>query len=124
MNEHTKTLNGETTMNTGFTTENVNLEGTSLQGYITCSYDTLCEVFGQPEGGDGHKTQAEWAVKTDDGTVFAIYDWKEHKPVYDVTEWNIGGKTTQAVEALHTIVNAALDERAKYAVRIETLRHF
>lgn len=107
-----------------FTTDNVNLSGTSLQGFITCSYDTLCEVFGHPHGGDGHKTQAEWAVKTDDGTVFAIYDWKESQPVYEVTEWNVGGKDGNAVAVLHQIVNERLDERAKYATRIETIRHF
>lgn len=114
----------EKTMDIGFTTQNVNVEGTSLQGYITCSYDTLCEVFGQPYGGDGYKTQAEWLVKTDEGVVFAIYDWKEHQPVYDVTEWNIGGKTSEAVSALHTIIEQKLEEKAKYAVRIEKLRHF
>lgn len=121
---YSKHLTEKKKMKTGFTTNNVNLDGTSLQGYITCSYDTLCEVFGQPYGGDGYKTQAEWAIKTDDGTVFAIYDWKVNQPVYEVTEWNIGGKNANAVAALHQIVNAALDERAKYAVRIETLRYF
>ena len=109
---------------TTFTSKNVNADGTSLQGFITCSYDTLCEVFGEPIGGDGHKTRAEWEGKTSDGTVFTIYDWKESQPIGDVTNWHIGGRDTKSVQAIHDIVNETLGEQAKYTTRLETIRTF
>jgi len=110
-------------MTTGFTTEGVSIDGTSLQGYITCSYDTLCEVFGEPTNGDGYKTQAEWNGKLGE-TVFTIYDWKEHQDIYDVTDWHIGGHSKDSVELVHKIVTDRLGDTAKYAVRLEQLRWF
>jgi hypothetical protein len=109
---------------TTFTSKNVDVNGTSLQGFITCSYDTLCEVFGEPIGGDGYKTRAEWEGKTSDGTVFTIYDWKERQPIGDVTDWHIGGRDTKSVQAIHDIVNETLGEQAKYTTRLETIRTF
>ncbi len=110
-------------MTNGFTTNGVNVNGTSLQGYITCSYDTLVEVFGEPMEGDGYKTQAEWTGKSGD-TVFTIYDWKEDQDIYDVTDWHIGGHGLSAVEVVHNIVNDRLGGKAKYAVRFDLLRRF
>lgn len=110
-------------MTTTFTTKGINVNGTSLQGYITCSYDTLVEVFGEPMEGDGYKTQAEWAGKSGD-TVFTIYDWKEEQDIYDVTDWHIGGYGLSAVEVVHNIVNDRLGGKAKYAVRFDLLRRF
>jgi hypothetical protein len=109
---------------TSFTSKNVDVNGTSLQGFITCSYDTLCEVFGMPIGGDGYKTRAEWEGKTSDGTVFTIYDWKESQPIGDVTNWHIGGRDTKSVEVIHNIVNESLGDRAPHATRLETFRTF
>ena len=109
---------------TTFTTKNVNADGTSLQGFITCSYDTLCEVFGMPMNGDGYKTRAEWEGKTSDGTVFTIYDWKEEQRIGDVTNWHIGGRDSNSVRVVHEIVNDSLGEYAKYATRFETFRIF
>ena len=104
---------------TTFTRKNVDVNGTYLQGHITCSYNTLCEVFGDPTGGDGYKTRAEWEGKTSDGTVFTIYDWKESQPIDDVTQWHIGGRDDDAVRVVSEIVNEVLGERAPYATRFE-----
>jgi len=104
---------------TTFTRKNVDINGTYLQGHITCSYNTLCEVFGDPTGGDGYKTRAEWEGKTSDGTVFTIYDWKESQPIVDVTQWHIGGRDDDAVRVVSEIVNEVLGERAPYATRFE-----
>ena len=70
-----------------------------LQGYITASYDTLVEVFGEPtygpeDSGDG-KVSTEWEI----GTV-RLYDWKEESA--DVCrqgeyKWHIGGMSDAAV---------------------------
>ena len=110
-------------MTAQFTTEDVDANMTSLQGYITCSYDTLVEVFGEPSNGDGYKTQAEWTGKSGD-TVFTIYDWKEDQSIYDVTDWHIGGHGRSAVETVHNIVNESLGGKAKYATRFDLLRWF
>ena len=104
---------------TTFSTRNVDVNGTSLQGFITCSYNTLCEVFGDPTGGDGYKTRAEWEGKTSDGTVFTIYDWKESQPIDDVTQWHIGGRDDNAFRVVGEIVNEVLGERAPHATRFE-----
>ena len=103
-------------MTTGFTTEGVSTNMTSLQGYITCSYDTLVEVFGEPMEGDGYKTQAEWVGKLGD-TVFTIYDWKENQDSFDVTDWHIGGHGHTAVEVVQNIINEKIGDTAKYIVR-------
>ena len=111
-------------MTTKFTTNGVDANMTSLQGYITCSYDTLVEVFGEPTGnGDGYKVQAEWVGRSG-GTTFTIYDWKEDQEIYDVTEWHIGGTGQNAVEVVHNIVKEKLGDTAKYAVRFDQLRWF
>lgn len=75
----------------------INLSGTHLQGYVTASYDELVALFGEPEEGDGDKTQAEWDLEFWDGTVAAIYDWKSSvRPEFETT-WNIGGHNYNAV---------------------------
>lgn len=110
-------------MTTNFTKNGVDANGTFLQGYITCSYDTLVQVFGEPSDGDGYKTQAEWAGKSND-TVFTIYDWKESQSPFDVTDWHIGGMTQKSVQVVHDIVRERLGDAAKFAARFELIRHF
>lgn len=78
--------------------------GSSLQGYITTTYDRLTRVFGQPVGGD--KTTAEWAIQFKDGTVATIYDWKEFSTPVGQYRWHIGGQNNRAVE----LVTATLNE--------------
>lgn len=111
-------------MTSEFTTNRLDANLTSLQGYITCSYDTLCEVFGEPtDNGDGYKVRAEWIGKSDD-TVFTIYDWKEDQNIYDVTNWHIGGHSHKSVEVVRNIVNERLGNATKYAVRFDRLRWY
>ena len=72
------------------------VDGTSLQGYITATYDQLVERFGQPEVG-GDKTTVEWMLQFADGTAATIYDWKvDETPTY-MYNWHIGGKNNTAV---------------------------
>ena len=70
--------------------------GTSLQGYITATYDQLVARFGQPDGG-GDKTTVEWVLEFADGTVATIYDWKEEDTPMSMYNWHIGGKNKTAV---------------------------
>jgi hypothetical protein len=99
-----------------FTTHNdanISTGGTHLQGYLQANYADLVKVFGQPFGGDNHKTDAEWEVCFEDGTRATIYNWKNGKnycgedglEVQKIKEWNIGGFNQDAVDrvlkALH-----------------------
>jgi len=89
-----------------------NVDGTSLQGGITASYDDLVTCFGPSKGGDGCKTDAEWNG-TLGGIKFAIYNWK-NGPVYGGPavelnkKWNIGGHNHKALEAVETYMKQIL----------------
>lgn len=100
--------------------------GTSLQGYIDVSYDTLCAIFGEPDTSDGYKTDAEWCITTDEG-VATIYNYKDGKAyngedgtaTEDIREWHIGGKDTGIVRVVNNIVRD-FESQAPYT--LETLK--
>lgn len=86
-----------------------NVNGTYLQGYVEATYEELIETFGEPERGDGDKTQVEWAldihdVYDDRVYTVTIYDWKTGLPPEEVKRWNVGGYNYHAAD----IVEAAL----------------
>jgi len=78
-------------------TNDADVNGTHLQGYVQAYYHQLVEVFGEPEGG-GDKTTAEWALEFEDGTVATIYDWKEYDTPLGLYSWHIGGLSQRAVD--------------------------
>lgn len=68
------------------------LIGSSHRGSIDVSYYRLVELFGEPNkvnSGDG-KSRYEWILEHN-GYFFSIYDWKENKPINEVTQFQIGG---------------------------------
>jgi len=80
--------------------------GTCGQGEINCPYSNLLSVFGEPEEGDGYKTQADWTIATPAG-IATIYDWKQGDnyhgegngtPVEQINEWSIGGHNKTVIE--------------------------
>jgi len=84
----------------------VNINGTSLMGYVKISYKNLVKAFGKPTSqkpsGDD-KVRIRWSIEFEDGTVATIYDWKNYgKSVKWVkenyTEWHVGGKNQYAVD--------------------------
>ena len=84
------------------------ISGTCLQGQIVTTYDELVKVFGEPDFGpddfSGDKITCEWCLEFDDGediVVATIYDWKYGETPYHKTEWNIGGKSYEAVDAVY-----------------------
>jgi hypothetical protein len=89
-----------------FTTKDVNIDGTCRRGTIDASYHDLCECFGESVGGDGDKTDTEWHLLFEDGTVATIYNWKNGRSycgsrgleAKDITTWNIGGNGPKAAE--------------------------
>ena len=64
--------------------------GTSLQGYVQCSYDDLVNTFGTPtiEGGMETKIEVEWNLTFydpskhfDEVQIATIYNWKNGKDI-------------------------------------------
>ena len=93
----------------------INTNGTHLQGYIhdTC-YSRLCSLFGESQSWDGYKTDWEWNIEFEDGTVATIYNWK-NGPNYGATgvtptmvkQWNVGGHNSEALENIKRILLTA-----------------
>lgn len=79
---------------------------TSLQGYVTCKYTHIVEVFGLPNSkGDGYKVAAEWILSTPAGvaTLYNYKNGKNYNPRYglkveNITDWHIGGKSEAVVQ--------------------------
>lgn len=86
--------------------DNIPFVGGCLQGYICAKYNDLKKLFGKPTDGDGYKVDAEWSILFEDGTSATIYNYKNGKnyngengtPKTKITEWNIGGNNSKAVE--------------------------
>lgn len=86
--------------------------GTSLQGYISATFDELVNTFGEPGKGDEYKTDAEWIIEFDDGTVATIYNWKDGRnycgsdglDVEDITDWHIGGNGQRSVDLVESVL--------------------
>lgn len=74
--------------------------GTSLQGYVTTTFDKLNDVFGEPlypNSGDG-KVICEWVLEWEDGTISTIYCWKLKTVPLGEYNWHIGGNSQKAVD--------------------------
>ena len=82
------------------------INGTSLKGYISCTYDQLVAVFGAPDKhnnpiDESEKVNIEWRLKFPNGTVATIYAWKRVPSSPDTLfEWNIGGYKLDAVDCV------------------------
>ena len=92
-------------------TRNIDINNTSLKGYIEISYDELVKKFGPPTTADGKKVDVSWEIQFNDGTIASIYNWKNGKnymgangkDVKDITEWNIGGRSDKSVDRVHDL---------------------
>lgn len=91
----------------------ININGTSLEGYVSADYKTICKVFGEPTESDGYKTDAEWMIQFSDGQVATIYNWKDGKNycganglnVEDIKEWHIGGRSNEVVSRIQNLLS-------------------
>ena len=88
--------------------------GTYLQGHIDTTYENIVSELGkQHHNGDDYKTDAEWNIKFEDGTIATLYNWKNGKnycrdeglDIEDITEWNIGGHSPRARDLLFSLLN-------------------
>ena len=73
----------------------VSVNGTSLQGHITTTYDKLVEVFGPPQFTDSTYYKN-----------FTVYCWKYGRIPTEECEWNIGGKDFESWSDADDIINA------------------
>ena len=97
----------------------ISVNGTHGLGQIHATYAQLVSTFGEPlkEGFDDYKSDAEWLVQFEDGTVATIYNWKNGKnycgseegiPTQDIDDWHIGGRGEQAyLHVVHTLFGGA-----------------
>jgi len=90
------------------------IAGTSFFGTtFPASVNQLVKAIGEPmheENTGEDKTNFEWNMELEDGTVFSVYDWKEYRPISldEVIDWHIGGKngdsTVKALEQLSKLI--------------------
>ncbi|MFA5395081.1 MAG: hypothetical protein WCY85_08875 [Sulfurimonas sp.] len=69
--------------------------GTSFANLsINTNLDRLVELLGQVSflGSGDDKVQLEWAFYKSPTRVFTIYDYKENKPIHEITDWHVGAK--------------------------------
>lgn len=93
-------------------TTHVNASGTWLQDTFIADYAALVRAFGEAEQGDQLKTDAEWNLRFEDGTLATIYNWKDGHaycgedgiPTDQITEWHLGGDNTRAVDYVKSIL--------------------
>ncbi len=95
---------------------NIDVNGTHFQGYIDAEYRVLKKIFGKPQSDEGYKTDAEWDILFEDGTVATIYNWKNGKnylgregtPKTKITHWNVGGNSKEVVERIQEVLKSNL----------------
>ena len=80
------------------------VDGTSLKGHITTTFNKLVAAFGEPcihlAPSQYEKVTIEWKLRFADGTIATVYDWKSYgkqRAADEKCEWNIGGYSSQAV---------------------------
>lgn len=84
----------------------------SLQGYISVSYDRLVETLGEPTYRNGDKTSCEWVLKVN-GEEICVYDYKWECTQDDrIFDFHVGGYRPEAVQVLKRLVSFADESEA------------
>jgi hypothetical protein len=101
------------------TDADIDVNFTSLQGYIQATRAQLEKVFGIADCQIGDRTTTEWQVQFENGTVATLYDWKEERApgMTESYNWHIGGVDRQAVERVHDAFRAVHKFAARAPVR-------
>lgn len=100
--------------------DSADMNGTSLQGYVSASYASLVEAFGEPSEADGYKVSSEWSFEDPDTKeVFSLYDYKE-TALYDddlpsverfrereLFDWHIGARGNGGVDTFASFIRQA-----------------
>ena len=90
----------------------IDINGTSLQGYITMTRRSLNKAFGVVERDEfADKVQYEWMLQFEvsghPDVVATIYDYKEYEDIDLDTlyQWHIGGNSPLAVACIYSALN-------------------
>ena len=82
-------------------------DGGQYMAAIEVKFDDIVAAFGQPEKGDGNKTEAEWKILFPKQQRVKIYNYKNSRcwnhaypNIENVTEWHIGGCNPALVDKL------------------------
>ena len=89
-----------------------NVAGTHFQGYIKARYSKLVELFGESWDVDDGKTDANWYIRFEDGTVATIYNWQDGYnycgedglDVKYIGQWNVGGHSAKALALVKSVL--------------------
>lgn len=85
---------------------NVNTNGTRLQGHLDITFQELNIILGKPYQTNNGKTQVEWVIEGElygKRVVAVIYDWKASKSPDYITDWHIAGFNDTAVALVRKI---------------------
>ena len=92
--------------------------GSSLKGHVVASYNTMVEVFGEPNMPFSDKVWNEWSIRftvpddddLDSEEVYVtIYDWKETHPNQSKSgdyRWHIGSKSREAAWLVQDLLDS------------------
>jgi hypothetical protein len=91
-------------------------DGTGLQGSITCQYDRLVKVFGEPYQHPDGSVDCEWDIVFVDGMIGTIYNWKNGinykgllgTPVEQIKNWNVGGHYAPVVPRIRELITTSI----------------
>tara|TARA_A100001011_G_scaffold396794_1_gene495834 strand:- start:2562 stop:2918 length:357 start_codon:yes stop_codon:yes gene_type:complete len=96
--------------------DTINVNGSCLQGYVNATYDELVSKLGSPGPSfDGYKSDAEWHIEFEDGSVATIYNWKDGfnycgengTPIENIKEWHIGGNTKSVEGWVNDLIHSS-----------------
>ena len=102
------------------------VNGTSLKGYVSTTYDKLVELFGKPSHTDAdpyEKVNMEWILNIKkyfideedwDYISATIYNWKTGSVPTDEYEWHIGGHNYEATDAVQYIISNNIKAEYNY----------
>ena len=92
--------------------EKISFIGTSYLGQINVRYNTLVNLFGNPQKYDDYKTDAQWVIKFINDDIATIYNYKnglnylgnngikkEH-----IIEWNVGGNSKKVLLRIFNLI--------------------
>ncbi|MEO5349615.1 MAG: hypothetical protein H7836_08215 [Magnetococcus sp. YQC-3] len=99
--------------------KDIDVNSSSLKGYIIYTYSKLVELFGKPRDcTGGYKTDAEWYIEWEDGVVSTIYNYKTGKnylgdeglEVEEIMDWHVGGYNGNSYKYIVNFLNLGYED--------------
>lgn len=80
------------------------IDGSHFIDIVKTTYVKLLKTLGEPSEYESDKTNVEWDIEFEDGTVATIYDWKTHSIPKELYNWHIGGFNEDAAKRVKEII--------------------